>query len=517
MGKVKAVLVAVSQYEINGCSQLPLCRNDLYAMRKALIDGINVEPENILLCGETGIVSVNDLAKIIYVSMSDMTKEDTYIFYFSGHGGKNFLCLTKELIDLQDFLSHIENVPVKNKIAIIDSCHSGGFQLDKTPEINIQETIEQFAGHGFAVMAACGAEEYSGFNPNRMISLYTSFVCDALMSHSLIRRGHKSLESINEAVVRFAEIHNHKEMKKPAKDRRIQNPIFRSGIGGTIFFDVEKYNPYQVEKIYKETDNYIIYSVKPLHSSIAKRLAVQVILRYQCTIEQITKIAIEIKNIISNCKVYQNKKTEDIYKDKPVNIIFYNFGYDEEDVINSNFIYNVTWADETQDKNWWYRTGSDTIIKNDICIQTNTSYQLIKKMQQSDMNDEEFIKLTHEYTINIIQAAEQYIKIFREFTNRVISEGELITKGIPLNEKISDLFFMNNDLPVAPAHLHDWSQKHDEIISSIHNFSLFYNEKHLSTWDSERRKWLMKNAIQQYEIELEKLKKADDLLKKIPY
>ena len=49
MGKVKAVLVAVSDYRRRDCTSLPLCKNDLYAMRKSLIQGINVKPENILL------------------------------------------------------------------------------------------------------------------------------------------------------------------------------------------------------------------------------------------------------------------------------------------------------------------------------------------------------------------------------------------------------------------------------------------------------------------------------------
>lgn len=53
--------MAVSQYELNGCGPLPLCKNDLYAMRKALIDGINVELENILLCGETGLQTITTI------------------------------------------------------------------------------------------------------------------------------------------------------------------------------------------------------------------------------------------------------------------------------------------------------------------------------------------------------------------------------------------------------------------------------------------------------------------------
>lgn len=147
---------------------------------------------------------------------------------------------------MQDLINIIEQIQTKNKIAVLDSCHSGGFVLDNVPVIDIDEMVEHFVGRGFAVLASCGAEQFSGFNEDREISLYTSFVCDALTSRFLIKKGKKSLETINEAIFRFAEISNRK------KGRNFQQPIFRSSIGGTIFFDVEEYNPYKIAKIYEE-------------------------------------------------------------------------------------------------------------------------------------------------------------------------------------------------------------------------------------------------------------------------
>lgn len=512
MGKVKAVLVAVSDYRRRDCTSLPLCKNDLYAMRKSLIQGINVKPENILMCGESGIVLSNTFKETINKSIIGITEDDTYIFYFSGHGGNGCLCLSIDNVFLQGLLNKIDSIPAKNKIAIIDSCHSGNFELDKTPTISIEKTIEQFVGHGFAVMASCGADQFSWFHAERKISLYTSFVCDAFLVRSLIREGRKSLESINEAVFRFVEIANKKALDKENNSRNIQNPVFRSSIGGTIFFDVEEYNPYKVQKVYVDTEDYIIYSVEPLHNSKSKRFAVKVILRYQSTEEQVGEIAKEIKNTISDCEVYQNETAERIYKNNPPNVVFYYFGYDEDDIVNSNFAYNATWVDDAQDKNEWYYMGENAKIKNNVYIQTNNAYKLIKTMQQSNMSDNEFIELTKKYTVEIIYAAEQYIKIFREYINNVICEEELVSRVEPIGKQISMLFFKHNDLPLAPRRLHDWSQKHDQIISTIHNFSLFYNQEYLDTWDYDRRKWLMKNAIMQYERELEMLKQADGLI-----
>ncbi len=115
-------------------------------------------------------------------------------------------------------------IQTKNKIALLDSCHSGGFALDCVPAIDINETVEHFAGRGFAILASCGAEQFSGFNEDRQISLYTSFVCDALTSRFLIRKGKKSLEAINEAIFHFSELSN----KKGEHNFQQENIIFSS-------------------------------------------------------------------------------------------------------------------------------------------------------------------------------------------------------------------------------------------------------------------------------------------------
>ncbi len=172
-------------------------------------------------------------------------------------------------------------------------------------------------------MASCGANQSSGFNEDNEISLYTSFVCDALTARFLIKKGKKSLEAINEAIFHLAEVSNRKGK------HNFQQPVFRSSVGGTIFFDVEVYNPYKIANVYEETDNYIIYNVEPVHHANAKRLSVKVILRFQSSMEQIAEIATEIKDKVLNYDVYQNEIAEAHYKGRAANIVWCYFGYDE--------------------------------------------------------------------------------------------------------------------------------------------------------------------------------------------
>lgn len=506
MGTTKVLLVGVCEYLTIKCTPLPMCKNDLVAMKTALICGLNINPNNIHLCGETGIVTTNELIMSIYTVLKDMSEDDTFIFYFSGHGGKNCLVLSDGFIELQDLINTIEKIQTKNKIAIIDSCHSGDFLLENIPAIDIDETVEYFAGRGFAVLASCGAEQYSGFNEDKEISLYTSFVCDALTARFLIRKGKKSLETINEAIFHFAEVSNRKGK------RNFQQPVFRSSIGGTIFFDVEEYNPYKIAKVYEETDNYIIYNVEPVHHAGAKRLSVKVILRFQNSMEQIAEIATEIKNKVLYYEVYQNEIAEAHYKGCAANIVWCYFGYDEDDMVDCNFICHSTWVDDAQDKEYWYRTSKNTIVAKGVHIDVHGSYELTKSLKDDTLNKDELIQLTREYTANIISAAEQYIKIFREYLNNTITEEEFIDSVAPLNIEISKWFLKQSDLPIPPKELHDWSHIHTKLSCTIHNFSLFYDKKNLKTWKTENRKWLLQNAIKQYDMELEELKIADKLI-----
>lgn len=506
MGTTKVLLVGVSEYLTVKCISLPMCKNDLYAMRTALVSGLNINQNNIHLCGETGIVTKNELVASINKILEDISENDTFIFYFSGHGGKNCLVLSDGLIELQNVLDTIEQIQTKNKIAIIDSCHSGDFSLESIPAIDIDETVEHFAGRGFAVLASCGAEQYSGFNKDKEISLYTSFVCDALTAHFLIRKGKKSLETINEAIFHFAEVSNRKN------GHNFQQPIFRSSIGGTIFFDVEEYNPYKIAKIYEESDNYIIYDVEPVHHAGAKRLSVKVILRFQSSMEQIAEIAEEIKNKVLYYEVHQNEISEERHRGRAANIVWCYFGYDEDDMIDCNFICHTTWVDDSQDKEWWYHISKDVIVTNGVHIKSNQSYELIKSLKDNTLNKEELIQTTRKYTANIIAEAERYIKIFREYLNNTITEKELIDKVAPINIEISKWFFKQSDLPIPPKELHDWAHIHTKLSCTVHDFSLFYDKRNLQKWTSENRKWLLQNAIKQYEMELEELKVADKLI-----
>ena len=499
----KAILVGVSEYPALKLKSLPLCKNDLIEMKNALIWGLGIAENNILVCGATGFVTKNHMLNSIASFLKTANKDDSLIFYFSGHGSKNSLALSDCAIDLQNLVDSIESIDIKCKIVILDSCHSGNAEISIVPQIDVNETVEFFAGYGYAVMASCAAEQTSGFDQERKISLYTRFVCDALTSQFLIQKGKKSLDDINQAILRFAEVYN-KSSGKPK-----QTPIYRSSIGGTIFFDVEDYKPYKIKEIYQETEEYIIYSVNPIKNYQAKQLKVDVILRFQSTFNHIADYSKEICNNIIYAEVYADGVCESRYKGKSSNIITCHFGYDEMDMTSGSYICHTVWVDDTQNQNIWYHHNKNTEWINDVFIYKNSSYDALKILQKDATDINTLIKNTKEYTANIINASERVINQFHEYLNGIITEKELIDVLPSLNSEIRKWFIKQSDLPIPPGKLSKWARANENLASASVDLSLYFDKENLSKWSSDNRKQLMLTAISNYNNALEELKNIE--------
>lgn len=507
MGKTQALLVGVSVYPDYGPDkQLPLCRNDIFEVRNALITGLNVNPRDILICGEDGFVSVEDLIQKLNEATAKLTENDTFIFYFTGHGGDSCLYLSYQAIYLQELIDIIEKIPTKNKIIILDSCHSGDFEISGLKKFDIEKTVGEFAGHGYAVLASCGANQVSGFNFPREMSLYTSFLCDALTCSALIREGKKSLETICKAIEQYSSAW---ESNHPQDDR--QHPIFRSNIGGTIFFSVEKYHPYQATDVYEETDKYIIYSVRPVHHANVKRLAVKVILKNNFLMENIADLTLEIKDKLLYAEVYQNANEESRLKGKATNIIWCFFGFDDEDMAHPHYLWRSTWVDDSQDKDNWFSSNKNSKIIHGVCVEENLDYELLRNIMnyKGEVSRDELIRQTHEILAKMITLGEQMIYNFREYKNEVISDEELLILNEKLGVKITDLYMQQNDLPAAPIELYDWATFQIDFGATIQDFALFFDRNNLNLWSTENRKILMEQTINKYQRDLERLKEKE--------
>ena len=499
---IKVLIAATSYYDDANLVDLNFSTNDMISIKSSLIRGLKIQSDDIVTIGEGGRLLIGDFKKAFISFASDNSIDDTLIFYYSGHGGRGHICLTDGNFTLQSIIDYLDRVTCKNKIVILDCCYSGFCEVpNKGAEEYIEDYEKLFSSHGCTILASCRGNEVSWTNPNRKMSLYTSFLCDALVYPYIIKKGRKSLYDINDLVVSYANAWNKSHTES-------QNPIFKSSIIGTVFFDVEEYRPYQVENYYEETDEYIIYSVESLHTISSKRYAVRVILRKPCDSNTISCITKEIAQKLNTCDIYKSPQMEKVHRGNKTNVIFAYFGYSEEDVVTPVFCYRSTWADTTH-KNVFYKENDKSKIIDDILVMVEPSYSLIKNLMMPIIDKKEVIDLTMSYTKQLVIKAQAFISLYQKYINEEIALSDLIDELEPLGIEISFLYCRVGNLPIPPLELKVWSEAHLQLASCIYDFSIYYNRQNLSKWIETDRKLLMKIAIDNYNEQIEKIKSID--------
>ena len=261
---------------------------------------------------------------------------------------------------------------------------------------------------------------------------------------------------------------------------------------------------------FAETEQYIIYAVEPTHSSIAKRYSVKIILKKPFSFLEISQLNYEIVEKVKNQDIYQNEMQSQRWRGQPANLIFCYFGLDETDIINSNYLCHTTWADDTQDKDWWYKVGKNCEVINSIHFNIHSYYQSLKVFTEEHTGSrEKLITDTRAILSRMITLAEQVIALYNEFINDTKSEDEFVVDMKGIVPELEKLYFAEGDLDIPPDDLKEWCQQYTGLSATIHDFTLFYNSPHFAKRTPENRKACMDLSIRQYYKELEKIKIID--------
>lgn len=509
MSNIKALVVGVSNYYISGVANLSFCTNDVIAMQNALINGLKLEKNDVITCGSLGVVTKDDFINALSQMTSLTNENDTVIFYFTGHGttidSQHYLVLSDELIHTQEIIKYFEKISARSKIIFLDCCFSGNYYVSKTSEFNIEKTVSEFQGKGYAVFSSSNSSQVSYGHPDKPISVFTSFLCDALQDKHIIKQGKITLYSIQKLVSLYLEVWS---KKNPDKQQR---PIFRANMGGTIFFDVHDYEPFYTSEIYAESSKYIIYKVESNHTGITKRYAVKVILKEPLSLDEIGEISLEIKDKVKTAEVYTNEIAQKKWERKLANIVWIYFGRDESDMINGNFLCHTTWIDDKQDEKWWYRVNDkDTFILNGIHFSIHSYYEQLKSFNKENTGSkDEIILKTKVILANMVTLAEKVVWLFNEYKNEILTESELFDRIDSSIPELDKYYFMSMDLEIAPDEIYDWNQACAELFGTIHDFTLFYNKKYISQRTIKNRKACMEITVTQYYSDMEKVRKLE--------
>jgi len=179
----KALIVGIDYYQKGQC--LNGCVHDARAVKNMLArnpadDTINFGIEAMLALDEATAISRSALDSKIETLFNDETGIETALFYFAGHGcidtTGGYLCTSDtengKDISLNEVIIRANKCGARNKIIILDSCHSGAAgqraSQDKNSEI----------GEGVTILTASTDGQYAAEGEEG--GLFTSLFIDAL-------------------------------------------------------------------------------------------------------------------------------------------------------------------------------------------------------------------------------------------------------------------------------------------------------------------------------------------------
>ena len=524
--KTYALLAAVGKYDDGALQDLPGASGDLQLMRNALTDGLKVEsdniralglegadpdnihapglegadPDNVRALGLDGIVTGRSFARALAEFQALLSEEDTFILYFSGHGAEQQLVFSDGGITLDSIIAYVEKLPARQKIVMLDCCYSGQAQTTAWMSNPGDGSLARMAGSGIAVIASSAADEVSWTSENGRTSQFTNLLASALHTRRLIREGRISLTDIMDEVRYLVDCWN---LAHPDKKQR---PVFRESMLGTIFFKVEEYHPYVPQQLYMETDDFIIHHVKPLNTMNQKRLAVFVILKGEddSIVPEMTR---KIIPYVRYSDVYASERSAERFQGKPVDVVWCYFGHDETDLTRGNhFAYSI-WTEDEKLKDVYYKPGRNSEMIGDIFVSWNTSYHIVKEIQESDTPEERILSDYRMLSNRIIKGAETFIRDLEEAENQKISLSTLKAAHLDWIREIRNLYFHLTDADVVPVRYHQWAEAVLEMAGWIVDAALWLEKE---APEGEGNEWLLRESIRRYYQALENLKAEEE-------
>ena len=537
---VYATLIAVGDYKEIGATDIPTYMNDLVIMRQALKEGLRIPDENIrMIAGndDRGKVSMKSLAHAIADVEEQLSEEDVFLLYFSGHGKREAgpttstdsaaasgpsatagLVFSDGMVMLQSVIDYISRLTAGGKIVILDCCYAGDYDGKGPRKLGVDQAFSEFAGKGIAVMASTSADETARLWPEKKCSVFTGALSQAIMelaapasgrqtpsplTAGIIRsRGKISLNDIYDVMMKIITIRNYLD---PARQ---QYPVFRSSIGGTIYFrtgdvseqDAQIRTTSDHAKIQQNfTGN--IHHLKSLDTKTQKRLAVFAILppdeKCRETPADITtaELASAARDIVN--RIRTDGKEEDA--------VWCYFGADEGDILNSLHYAYTIWARTEEMRCRYYNKNTAAEICDGIYVFRNMSYDLLKRIQAPTKTREEFVRDVHRLLAMIVSNAESFVYDLQEVKNRTRTMAELRSQYSSWIGQVKSLYIKLSDEDPAPNDLHDWAEAIYDLAGWAADLAILFEGQ----CEGKEKRAQIDHTIRRYHEAVEKVRKAE--------
>jgi hypothetical protein len=284
MGKSIALIIGISDYHGGGLEPLPWAQQDADAvegiLRRSDLGGFHV----------TKLINPNRqvLTEAIENLFAERSRDDTLLFYFSGHGIKDdrgalHLAVPETRRRDNGELSKATALPAaflhdsmerslsKRQIVILDSCFSGAFAAGMAAKDGgTIDIAAQLGGDGRAVLTATSSTQYAFGHEERRLSLYTHHLTQGILS------GAADLN--NDGLISVAELHEYVKEKMRAQPGAMSPMIFTVREGYQIVVcrsprcDPEARYRNEVEQLARESGGKISATGRALLTSLFGKL-----------------------------------------------------------------------------------------------------------------------------------------------------------------------------------------------------------------------------------------------------
>ena len=435
---------------------------------------------------------------------------------------------------LQSVIDYVSRLAAGGKIVILDCCYAGGFEGKGPRALQFDQAFSEFAGKGIAVMASTSSDETARLWPERKCSVFTGALSQAIMEltapsaegqtsallegqtpgslenkiSSLLTAGitrsagRVSLNDIYDVMMRIITIRNYHE---PARQ---QYPVFRSSIGGTIYFETTD----KVQEFGKMQHNCTgnIHHFKSLDTQKEKRLAVFVILpptdKHSGTSAGIStdELASAARDIVGRIR------TEGMEED----VVWCYFGADEGDILNSlHYAYTIwTATEEMQSK--YYGRNAAAVVCDGIYVFRNTSYDLLKRIQEPTKTREEFVRDVKKLLALIVSNAESFVYDLQEVKNRTRTMAEMRALYYSWIGRVKSLYIKLSDEDIAPNDLHDWAEAIYDLAGWAADLAILFegkcgDERASALNDHAEKSILIDHTIRRYHEAIERVRQTE--------
>lgn len=508
---VYALLLGIEDYSGLSMPDLASASADLSLMRNALEKDLKIPGENILVPGEEEgcRVRTEDLALSMASFQKLMQREDLLIFYFSGHGNGKSLFFSDGKVDLQSVIDFIDGMDKKSALVILDCCRAGDFSVPDAHPLDLEEGLSSFAGRGTAVMASSAADQKSRLTKPGGESIFTRALTEAMGERRLVRRGRISLQDLFDETAFYVSLRNRRHPEKA------QHPVFRSAMGGTLFFPVADPPEKKKAAVSFETPSCIVSSIKPMNASDARRLCAFVIPGRRGagnpsgeekgsaegrgfvpeTDRALAAMTREVVSCILRMPEERLYPGDRRLKGRETGAVWCYFAADDRDLAESLYFAVCIWAGNPEMRGRYYREDRYSHVTDGILVQRNISYSMLKKMQKREMTREACISEYGKLLAGIVSMAETFIRGLQEAENGLAALKDLKERFGPWAGKVRTMYIRLSDGGRPPLDLYEWTEGICDLAGWALDLSLYLERE---SFQEERDHWLIRNALRHY-------------------